>query len=220
MNEKDIQLRSKLSSLTNQQKAWIDEYCTHDMRKLKNICKTYIQRLNIPIHQNEDILDNAVDVLIESIMTFDSSRKTKFNTYLAGNIKRSTYDWYRDNYLRLKKNNLMVDENGKIIKDKDNHNNPIIIPNISLDAPVDGDINWKDKIPDKKVVDDGSISKDISVYLCKLSKIQIRILNYIVYGFTEEEIQIILKISANTYKDNLMAIRSEKNTKSLWKYRR
>lgn len=31
MNDKDKQLREKLSSLSCQQKAWIEEYCTHDM---------------------------------------------------------------------------------------------------------------------------------------------------------------------------------------------
>lgn len=218
MNEKDIQLRSKLSSLTNQQKAWIDEYCAHDMRKLKRISNEYARRLNIPEYQKDELYDDALKVLMESVVTYDFSKKTKFNTYLSGNIKRSAYDWNRDNNLRLKKQNLLLDKKGRIIKDESGK--PVIIKNISLDAPVDGDINWKDKIPNKKVVDDGSVSKDISVYLCKLSKIQIRILNYIAYGYTEEEIQIILKISASTYKDNLMAIRSEKNTKSLWKYRR
>ena len=218
MNDKDIQLREKLSSLSCQQKAWIEEYCTHDMRKLKRISNEYIHRLNIPEYQKDELYDDALKVLMESVVTYDLSRKVRFKTYLTGNIKRSAYDWNRDNNLRLKKQNLMLDKNGRIVKDE--KGKPVILKNVSLDAPVDGDINWKDKIPDKKVVDDGSVSKDISVYLCKLSKIQIRILNYIVYGYTEEEIQIILKISANTYKDNLMAIRSEKNTKSLWKYRR
>lgn len=218
MNDKDIQLREKLSSLSCQQKAWIEEYCTHDMRKLKRISNEYIHRLNIPGYQKDELYDDALEVLMESVFTYDPSRKVRFNTYLTGNIKRSAYDWNRDNNLRLKKQNLMLDKKGRIVKDE--KGKPVILKNISLDAPVDGDINWKDKIPDRKIVDDKSISRDISVYLHKLSKIQIRILNYITYGYTEEEIQSILNISANTYKDNLMAIRSEKNTKSLWKYRR
>lgn len=218
MNDKDIQLREKLSSLSCQQKAWIEEYCTHDMRKLKRISNEYIHRLNIPGYQKDELYDDALEVLMESVFTYDPSRKVRFNTYLTGNIKRSAYDWNRDNNLRLKKQNLMLDKKGRIVKNE--KGKPVILKNISLDAPVDGDINWKDKIPDRKIVDDKSISRDISVYLHKLSKIQIRILNYITYGYTEEEIQSILNISANTYKDNLMAIRSEKNTKSLWKYRR
>ena len=67
--------------------------------------------------------------------------------------KKSVIDWYRDNYQRGKRRNLLTDKNGRIVKvDKDGNitsdqkGKPLIIPNSSFDAPDDDDNSLADKL--------------------------------------------------------------------------
>ena len=112
---KDEIMKEKLKNLTSQQLKLIDEYCKNNMSKLKKISYNAFYRYDINPHEYEDLYDDAMNVLMESVITFDPSQGTKFSTYLTNNIKRSTIDWYRDNYQRITRKNLLTDKNGKII---------------------------------------------------------------------------------------------------------
>lgn len=49
LTPKELQLKYKLSNLTNEQLNLIDEYCTNNMKKLKNLSYKVFKILNIPL---------------------------------------------------------------------------------------------------------------------------------------------------------------------------
>lgn len=63
---------------------------------------------------------------MESVITFDLSKGANFNTYLTNNIKKSCIDWYRDNYQRGKRKNLLTDKNGNYDVEVNNMEDRII----------------------------------------------------------------------------------------------
>ena len=140
------------SSMTDEQIAIINEYCEHDMKKLKQICYTVWGKKGLPTCYNDDLYDDAMNVLSESVITFNQNGTASFKTYLTNNIRMSYGQWYRDNFLRAKRNNLELDEKGNIKKDESG--NPIIIPNISFDAPADDGIGLCEKVASDFNIDD------------------------------------------------------------------
>lgn len=200
-------------NITDGQKAIIYDYCKNDMKKLKLICKFVWGKKGLPSCYHDDLYDDAINVLSESVITFNPNGKSQFKTYLTNNIRKSYSQWYRDNFLRSKRNNLELDENGKIKRDE--KENPIIIHNISFDAPTDDGIDLKDKIPIRENDKDDDFSPQMKRYLDKLSKVQRRILIYLSDGYSQEEIQNLLHIDKALYKDSIAAIMDEKNKKHI-----
>ena len=115
-------------SMTEEQITIINEYCEDDMRKLKQICYFVWGNKGLPTCYHDDLYDDAMNVLSESVITFNPDCGAQFKTYLISNIHKSYKDWFRDTHLRAKRNNLELDKNGKIKKDE--KGNPIIIPSI------------------------------------------------------------------------------------------
>lgn len=199
--------------MTDGQKAIIYDYCKNDMKKLKSICNFVWGKKGIPNCYHDDLYDDAINVLSESVITFDPNGKSQFKTYLTNNIRRSYKDWYRDTYLRAKRNNLELDEKGNIKRDE--NGNPIIIHNVSFDAPSDDGTDLKDKIPARENNMENDFSHQMKKYLDKLSKVQRRILIYLSDGYSQEEIQNLLHIDKALYKDSIAAIMDEKNKKHI-----
>ena len=132
------------SIMTEEQISIINEYCENDMKKLKQICYTVWGNKGLPTCYHDDLYDDAMNVLSESIEAFEPNGKASFKTYLTNNIRMSYGQWFRDNFLRAKRNNLELDEKGNIKKDE--NENPIIIPNISFDASVEDGVDLREKI--------------------------------------------------------------------------
>ena len=218
------------SELTEEQLQIINDYCKNDMKKLKKVCYMVWGKKGLPYMYHDDLYDDAMNVLLESVISFKSDKKTKFQTYLLGNVKRSYHDWFRDNRLRAKRSNLELDENGRIKKDE--NGNPIIIGDISIDAPVEDGIDLCEKVSsDFKVEDDireffytsledilGECSQEMREYLNNtLSKLQRKILEFIINDFSKEKIMETLNIDSALYSDSIAAITSNKNTRKLRK---
>lgn len=216
--------------MTEEQINLINEYCKDDMKKLKQICHFVWGKKRIPNCYHDDLFDDAMKVLSESVVTFNPNGKAKFKTYLTGNIHRSYKDWYRDNNFRSKRNNLELDENGKIKKDE--NDNPIIISNISFDAPADDGIGLCEKIAsDFKVENEIAKSSYIHIYEiaedCShemreyiyeiLSNLQRKVLELLMNDYSKEKIMKTLKIDSALYSDSIAAITSNKNTRNLRK---
>ena len=64
--------------------------------------------------------------------------------------------------------------------------------------------------------ENGQYQDKIQQYISKLSNIQVSILNLLVDGYTPNEIQKILEISATEYADNMQFMRSYENVKILF----
>lgn len=218
-------MKEKLKNLSPQQLKWINEYCNNNMSKLKKISNNAFYRYEISPHEYEDLYDDAMNVLMESVITFDPSQGAKFNTYLTNNIKKSTIDWYRDNYQRITRKNLMTDKKGKIIKfdkdgnvSKDGKGIPRIIGDISFDAPTEDDIDLKEKIAsdfdiesESSFFDTEDDDKNVSKFLKELSNKQRKILLLKMENVTTEEILEKLHISGREYYSEMEAIKTNPN---------
>ena len=200
-------------SMTEEQIAIINEYCENDMKKLKHICYTVWGKKGLPTCYNDDLYDDAMNVLSESVMTFNQNGKAKFKTYLTNNIRMSYGQWYRDNFLRAKRNNLELDENGNIKKDE--NENPIIIPNISFDTPADDGVDLCEKVASDFNIEDDleikeSCNENIIEYLNVLSPTQKEIANLIMVGCEFSDIKEKLHLSDKQFDSHLKHMRCDK----------
>ncbi|WP_099467818.1 hypothetical protein [Konateibacter massiliensis] len=198
----------------------IEEYCDNELYILKKICDPIIFKKGVPQMYHDDLYALAVDTLDDSVKRYDATKDCQFKTFLTGNIKRTFYDWTRDN-TRWKRCNLQTNEEGNIVKDE--NNNPIIIPNISIDAPTDDGIDLSEKVASSFKVEDelseeiGLSSNDkIEKYLEKLSKVQRQIVLFLSDGYSQEDIRELLHISKKEYSDNMLTIRAYENVKILY----
>lgn len=219
---KDEILREKINNLSSQQLEWINEYCVNDMSKLKKISYNAFFRYGIPAHEHDELYDDAMNVLMESVINFDSSQGASFKTYLINNIKKSVIDWYRDNYQRCKRKNLLTDKNGKIVKvDKngnvtdDDKGKPVIIPDTSFDAPTEEDNDLVEKIASDFNVEDKSefdFSADEKVdnFIDSLPKIQKNILLMRMENVPADNIKQKLNISDREYSSAMKSIKINK----------
>lgn len=218
------------SDLTKEQIAIINEYCDNNMKKLKKVCYRVWGNNGLPKMYHDDLYSDAMKVLLESVRTFVDSKNTKFNTYLTNNIGLSFVDWFRDNNLRAKRNNLELDKDGKI--KRDDKGNPIIIRNVSIDVPTEDGIDLREKISSDFKVENSikefsytslndileECSPEMEEYLnVKLSKLQRKILELIINDYSKEQIIETLHIDSALYLDSIAAIMSNRNTRNLRK---
>ena len=216
--------------LTESQLITVNEYCKNNMKKLKKVCYMVWGKSGLPFMYHDDLYDDAMKVLLESVRTFKDSENTKFNTYLTNNIRLSFSEWFRNNNLRAKRSNLKLDKKGKIKKDE--NGKPIIIKNVSIDIPTEDGINLCEKVTTGVKVEDeidefsytylDDILEDCSLEMREysnniLSKLQKKILELIVNGYSKEKIMEKLNIDSALYSDSIAAITSNKNTRNLRK---
>lgn len=68
----------------------IDDICRfyvgNNMKEIRRICDKIFSSTNIPKGYLDDYYGKAVEILVESIKTYDKSKKCKFNTYYYGNL--------------------------------------------------------------------------------------------------------------------------------------
>ena len=202
------------SDLTESQLLIINEYCKDDMKKLKKICYLVWGNKGLPTCYYDDLYDDAMNVLVESVITYNPNNNTKFKTYLMNNIKLSQQEWYRDTHLRAKRNNLELDKNGKIKKDE--NGNPIIIKNISFDAPAEDGIDLKEKVSSRFVLENESqigLEKDenVEIFLDSLSNRQRRIIELKMDDYTSDEIKKILNLTDREYNSAMKSIQINEN---------
>lgn len=191
--------------------AVVNSYMENDMKKLKRICnKIWLGKVEVSEH--DDLYEVAMDCLMEAVVSFDQN-KSRFETFLTGNITRKTSTWMRDNKYRLKRNNLLRDENGKLILDE--KGNPQIIMNVSLDVNTDEVKNIKDNLPSRENVEEEIFTEEytdkVELYLQQLPRKQERIARLLSQQYTKDEILEILHITVNEYNDCLVGLRSYKN---------
>lgn len=215
-------LREKLKNLSSQQLKLINDYCDNNMLKLKKISCDAFFRYGIPQYEHDELYDDAMNVLMESVVNFDSSQGASFKTYLINNIKKSVIDWYRDNYQRCKRKNLLTDKNGKIVKvDKngnvtdDDKGKPVIIPDTSFDAPTEEDNDLAERIASNFNIEDKSefdFSTDEKVdnFIDSLPRIQKNILLMRMENVPADNIKQKLNISDREYSSAMKSIKINK----------
>ncbi len=190
-------------------------YCADEMRELKKLCNPIIVRKKLPQMYYDDLYSDALRVLEESLDTFQEGKST-FSTFLTGNIKRSFYDWTR-NSMRGRRCNLQRDKNGKIVRDEGG--NPIVISDVSFDAPTDEGINLSETVAANETVEDVVFSDSQGLttdgrakeFLNTLGKTQRRILELRMDDYSPGEIRKKLGLSNMEYHYAMEEIRQNKN---------
>ena len=71
------------SKMTEEQIDLINDFCKDDMKKLKQICFFIWGKRGIPHLYHDDLYDDAMNVLSESVLTFNPERNANFITYLS-----------------------------------------------------------------------------------------------------------------------------------------
>lgn len=206
------------SIMTDEQIAIINDYCENDMRKLKLICHQIWGNKRLPNCYHDDLYDDAMEVLSESVQSFNPEKNASFVTFLTWNIRRSYTDWFRDNFLRAKRSNLELDENGKIKKDE--NQNPIIITNISFDAPVEDGIDIKERIASDSNAEENlkiqdTYDENTITYLNALSPTQKEIANLIMLGYEFSDIKQMLNLTDKQFESHMKHMRCDKNSRLL-----
>ena len=198
------------SNMTEEQLSLIYEYCKDDMRKLKQICYLVWGCKGVPNCYHDDLYDDAMNVLSESVLTYNPDGGANFKTYLLNNIHLSYGQWYRDTHLRAKRNNLALDKNGKIKKDA--NGNPIIIHNVSLDEPNPEYVDLIEKLPSSKTVESevfkDDVSDNIRKYLENLSTDQRKVAELIMDGYSNDGIMLILHMNHSEFNNCMNGLRS------------
>lgn len=189
----------------------INSYMENDMKKLKKIChRVWYGKFDMSDY--DELYDVAVDCLIETLITYNDE-KARLETFLVGNIMRKTSTWMRDNKYRLKRQNLLRDENGKLILDDEG--NPQIIMNVSLDINTDEVKSIKENLPSRENVEREIFTEEytdkVELYLQQLPRKQERVARLLSQQYTKDEIVEILHITVNEYNDCLVGLRSYKN---------
>lgn len=196
--------KNVLEHLTENQISIINEYHTDEMCKLKKICNPLIFRKNVPIMYHDDLYAVASNTLLESLSDYDETRGVSFENYLKGNINRAFYDWTRDSR-RGKRCNLERDECGRIKKDEEG--NPIVIYDISFDAPTENDVDLCEKIRSDFCIEDNlseeigfSFGDNVNEYMQSLTNKQKEIAQLFLQGYKSEEVKEILGLTEKKYK--------------------
>lgn len=189
----------------------INSYMENDMKKLKKIChRVWYGKFDMSDY--DELYDVAVDCLIETLITYNDE-KARLETFLVGNIMRKTSTWMRDNKYRLKRQNLLRDENGKLILDDEG--NPQIIMNVSLDINTDEIKSIKENLPSRENVEREIFTEEytdkVELYLQQLPRKQERVARLLSQQYTKDEIVEILHITVNEYNDCLVGLHSYKN---------
>lgn len=224
--EEKREKREKPYHFSTEQLQIIDEYMCSNMAKLRAICRTVWLKDTLDQKYYDDLYDDAMTVLMETTESYnpEHEKKASFNTFLMGNIKRSYLEWRRDNFERGIRCNLLM-ENGIIVKDEDEK--PIVVPNISLDTPIQNDEqsgksrNVEEVIASKFNIEEFFCEKEktenerwhpkVRVFLHRLSPLQQEIALLIAYRYDKKEICEVLHITEKVYEHSFKMICSEKN---------
>lgn len=211
---KEQKYKEKISNLTSNQMNLIHDYTENEMRKLKLICNPIIASKHLPNFLNDDIYSDALNVLLESVVSFDESKGVPFQKYLEGNIGKSSWQWSRDSR-RLKRCNVQYGANGKPLKDE--NGNFVIIPNASLDADNDDGIDLVEKVSSDFNIDDevNVLGENITKYMNSLGDIEKKIAEMFMNGYSSKEIKEDLGISSKQYSEYLADMKSYDKKKLL-----
>lgn len=213
-------------NLNEDQLAIVDKYCCDNMRELKKICIPLISMKGVADMETDDLLSDAMKVLLETVQNYDFTRNDNFGAYLTTNIKRSYKDWTRDR-MRDKRVNYARDKNGQIIYEYYEENGErkkrkVIIRPLTLDATTEEGREIRDTIASNFRIENIFMGEtkeewhnEVKEYLNSLSPLQYKIVMMLTNKYTKEEICEILHIQLKHFDNIWKQIISDKKIKPL-----
>jgi len=209
----------KTVEFTPEQMKLAEEYCEHDMAKLKATCyKIFVKKIGgIDKWEYDDLYSLGLNVLCNSIIKYSADKGCKFHTYLCGNLSRRCDSYKRDKN-KDKRSNIQEDEDG----------NKVFLKNESFDMVKQNGQALEECLDSGSRIDDSLeecfnslyMSENVEEYLQRLSRKQRQIVLLLANGYDRKAIMMQLRISANEYKEHMAWIRSDCNTRYLYKKRK
>ena len=204
---------------TPEQMKLAEEYCGHDMAKLKATCyKIFVKKIGgIEKWEYDDLYSLGLNVLYNSIIKYSTDKGCKFHTYLCGNLSRRCDSYKRDKN-KDKRSNIQEDKDG----------NKVFLKNESFDLVKQNGQTLEECLDSGSRIDDSLeecfnslyMSENVEEYLQRLSRKQRQIVLLLANGYDRKAIMMQLRISANEYKEHMAWIRSDCNTRYLYKKRK
>lgn len=223
LHKKISERKRKYANLSPEQLALLDKYCRDDLRELKKICLPLITMKGVADMETDDLISDAMNVLLETVANYDCSRNDNFGAYLTTNIKRSYKDWTRDR-MRDKRINYARDKNGDIIFEEYNEGGKkkkrkVLIKPIPLDAATEEGREIYEKVESNFRVENIFMKtewhQEVIDYLSNLSPLQRKIIIMIANKYNKDEICGILHIESPHYDNLLKRITSDEKIKPL-----
>ena len=196
-------------------------YCENEMFELRKICDPIIKMKNVPQMDVDDLYSDALKVLHESVLGFQEGKDCSFKTFLTGNIKRSFYDWTRDQNRQMRCNLIpdIDEETGEQRKDK---NGKLVfkkVHNICIDEENEDGLSLKETIPsdydiykEMKIED---VSSNTEEYIRSLGQTERKIAALIMEGDNPQEIKEVLGLTDNEFSKFMSDMRSYDRKKVL-----
>ncbi len=179
----------------------LEEYCSNDMRKLKQLCYPKIKGIGgISEMDYDDFYSIALDVIRDTIQKYDESKGCKFRTLLEGNIQNKFNSEIRN---RNRKKRMSPFEM------------------IYIDALEEEGSSLGERIPsefdmEKEVLEHINLSYDERVYkyLNLLSERQKKIAEMIMGGYSHIEIKERLALTESQYVEAWKDMRTFEKTRA------
>lgn len=216
-------MQTKKMNLSPEQLALLEKYCRDDLRELKKICFPLIAMKGVADMETDDLISDAMKVLLETVANYDCSRNDNFGAYLTTNIKRSYKDWTRDR-MRDKRVNYARNKNGDIIFEEYSEGGKkkkrkVLIKPIPLDAATEEGREIYEKVESNFRVENIFMEtewhQEVIDYLGNLSPLQRKIIMMIANKYNKNEICSILHIESPHYDNLLKRITSDEKIKPL-----
>lgn len=193
----------------------LQDYCKDNCKKLNQLCHSLFCKIGgISQMDYDDLYDIGSDVLIDALARYESDRGINFNVFLMNNIKKKYCTYIRDSLTDKRAYTEKYEDpcTGKVRRRK--------IQDVRLDAAWENDSEeYGAGIPSDfdifHEMDCFHIDK-IEIYMSKLSRLQVKIVNLLAAGYRAEEIKNVLHITSKTYAENMKAIRSYENVRVLY----
>lgn len=209
----------KTVEFTPEQMRLAEEYCKHDMAKLKATCyKIFVKKIGgIEKWEYDDLYSLGLNVLYNSIIKYSADKGCKFHTYLCGNLSRRCDSYKRDKN-KDKRSNIQEDKDG----------NKVFLKNESFDLVKQNGQALEECLDSGSRIDDSLeecfnslyMSENVEEYLQRLSRKQRQIVLLLANGYDRRVIMEQLRMNANEYKEHMAWIRSDCNTRFLYKKRK
>lgn len=205
------------TELNNEQLMIVEDYCSNNMSKLKKICHPIIIKIGgISEKDYDDIYSLAQLLLYKCVKKYDKNnlKGASFNTFFCSVLNRRLYATYIRDKNRKCRSNTKVNKNGEVI----------FIPDISLDTPTPDCIATLERISVSKNLEEEVIYKDKKTninektrkYLNNLTKLQRKVAEFIMDGYSLEEIKEILHMEQSEINDCMNGMKAYRNISILF----
>lgn len=189
--------------METKQQQILEEYCSNEMQKLKQLCFSKISKIGgISQMDHDDLYSIALDVLRDSVERYDGET-CKFSTFLSNNIQNK-FDTYVRDRNRRKRSNTKMGTKGQMI----------YLTNVSIDAPTEDGVNLAEKVASSFNIE-GAVSEEIGLfddkiqaYMSSLTSVECQIAKLIMGGYDPHEIREKLHLTDKQYTNAIKDMRT------------